>query len=150
MFRLHDVIVKALDMINKAEEVAISPKPTSDGNITYDGEWKDGMLHLRTLVAEIFAFLRIISTMFRLRDVIVKVLDMINKAEEVASSPQPTSPAGNLDDARMCIICQENPKSVLFMDCRHLCVCMDCGHLDVLVRCPLCRQIIRERIDVFM
>jgi len=114
MFRLHDVIVKALDMINKAEEVAISPKPTSDGNITYDGEWKDGMLHLRTLVAEIFAFLRIISTMFRLRDVIVKVLGMINKAEEVASSPQPTSPAGNLDDARMCIICQENPKSVLF------------------------------------
>jgi len=28
-----------------------------DGNITYDGEWKDGMLHLRTLVVEIFAYL---------------------------------------------------------------------------------------------
>jgi hypothetical protein len=68
-------------------------------------------------------------------------LDRIIKAKEIASS--------NLDDARKCVVCRENPKSVLFMDCRHLCVCKDCGHHNVLVRCPLCREIIREKINVF-
>ena len=68
-------------------------------------------------------------------------LDRIVKAKEVASS--------NLEDERVCVICRENPKSVLLMNCRHLCVCSDCGHLDVLVQCPLCREHITERINVF-
>jgi hypothetical protein len=76
-----------------------------------------------------------------LEEQVKRSLDRIVKAKEVASS--------NIDDVRKCVICRENPKSVLFMDCRHLCVCKDCGHLNVLVQCPLCRQIIRERINVF-
>jgi len=68
-------------------------------------------------------------------------LDRIAKAKEMASS--------NLEDERVCVICRENPKSVLLMNCRHLCVCSDCGHLDVLVQCPLCREPITERINVF-
>mmetsp|Transcript_5422 Transcript_5422/g.13575 ORF Transcript_5422/g.13575 Transcript_5422/m.13575 type:complete len:372 (+) Transcript_5422:57-1172(+) len=68
-------------------------------------------------------------------------LERVVKAKEVASS--------NLEDERVCVICREKTKSVLFMDCRHLCVCKDCGHLDVLVQCPLCRQTITERINVF-
>ncbi|KAL9184354.1 LOW QUALITY PROTEIN: hypothetical protein ACHAXT_002440 [Thalassiosira profunda] len=39
--------------------------------------------------------------------------------------------------------------SVLLMNCRHLCVCAECGHLDILVQCPLCREPITERINVF-
>lgn len=68
-------------------------------------------------------------------------LDRVVKAKEVASS--------NLEDERVCVICREKPKSVLLMNCRHLCVCNECGHLDVLVQCPLCRQTITERINVF-
>ena len=68
-------------------------------------------------------------------------LDRIIKARELASS--------NLEEERVCVICRENPKSVLLMNCRHLCVCSDCGHLAVLVHCPLCREIITERINVF-
>ena len=68
-------------------------------------------------------------------------LDRIMKAKEVASN--------NLEDARMCVICKENPKSVLFLSCRHLCVCIECGHLDILVQCPLCRMKIREKINVY-
>ncbi|KAL3783956.1 hypothetical protein ACHAW5_010470 [Stephanodiscus triporus] len=76
-----------------------------------------------------------------LEEQVKRSLDRIVKAKQVASS--------NIDDVRKCVICRENTKSVLFMDCRHLCVCKDCGHLNVLVQCPLCRQIIRERINVF-
>ena len=68
-------------------------------------------------------------------------LDRIIKAKEVASN--------NLEDARMCVICKESPKSVLFLNCRHLCVCIECGHLDILVQCPLCRMEIREKINVY-
>lgn len=68
-------------------------------------------------------------------------LDRIVKAKEVASS--------NLEDARVCVICKENPKSVLFLNCRHLCVCNECGHLEILVHCPLCRMEIREKINVY-
>jgi hypothetical protein len=68
-------------------------------------------------------------------------LDRIIRAKEVASS--------NLEDARVCVICKENPKSVLFLNCRHLCVCNECGHLDILVHCPLCRMEIREKINVY-
>ena len=81
------------------------------------------------------------SELNSLEDEVRRSLDRIVKAKEVASS--------NLEDARMCVICKENPKSVLFMNCRHLCVCNECGHLDILVQCPLCRMEIREKINVY-
>ena len=68
-------------------------------------------------------------------------LDRILKAKEVACN--------NMEEARVCVICKVNPKSVLFLNCRHLCVCHECGHLDVLVQCPLCRKEIREKINVY-
>lgn len=70
-----------------------------------------------------------------------RALDRIVKAKEIASS--------NLEEERVCVICRENLKCVLLMNCRHLCVCKDCGHHDALVQCPLCRETITERINVF-
>lgn len=76
-----------------------------------------------------------------LEEQVRRSLDRIMKAKELASS--------HLEDARTCVICKENPKSVLFLNCRHLCVCNNCGHLDILVQCPLCRMEIREKINVY-
>lgn len=76
-----------------------------------------------------------------LEEQVKRTLSCIVKAKEVASS--------NLEDARMCLICKEKPKRVLYMPCRHLCVCQDCGHSNRLVQCPLCRQNILERINVY-
>ncbi|KAL7452068.1 hypothetical protein ACHAWC_003820 [Mediolabrus comicus] len=55
----------------------------------------------------------------------------------------------NLEEEKLCVICRENPKVVLFMPCRHLCVCEECGHRVELDRCPLCRNVIAERFSVF-
>jgi len=54
-----------------------------------------------------------------------------------------------LEEEKLCVICRESPKEVLFMPCRHLCVCKDCGYREELERCPLCREAIAERISVF-
>jgi hypothetical protein len=82
-----------------------------------------------------------VAELISMEEQVKRSLDRIIKAKDVASS--------NLDDARKCVICREKPKSVLFMDCRHLCVCTDCGHLHVLVHCPLGKEIIREKINVY-
>lgn len=55
----------------------------------------------------------------------------------------------HLEEEKLCVICRESPKEVLFLPCRHLCVCKDCGHREELERCPLCREAIAERISVF-
>ena len=68
-------------------------------------------------------------------------LDRITKTKEELSK--------SLEEERTCVICRENTKTVLLMTCRHLCVCSLCGHRDELTCCPLCREIIVERINVF-
>ena len=37
---------------------------------------------------------------------------------------------------RQCVACMERDKSVLFMPCRHLCVCTECS--KEVVKCPVC------------
>ena len=64
-------------------------------------------------------------------------LDRIEKAKQ------------NLEEEKLCVICRENPKVMLIMPCRHLCVCEECGHRVELDRCPLCRNAIAERFSVF-
>jgi len=74
-----------------------------------------------------------------------QTLDRIIKAKEVAS----TQLEDEMEQLRTCVICKEHTKSVLLMPCRHLCCCTECGHLDLLIQCPLCREPITERINVF-
>ena len=74
-----------------------------------------------------------------------QTLDAIIKAKEVAS----TQLEEEMEQLRNCVICKEHTKSVLLMPCRHLCCCNECGHLDLLIQCPLCREPITERINVF-
>jgi len=50
---------------------------------------------------------------------------------------------------RSCVVCQVENKTVLLMPCRHLCVCKNCSKNHQLILCPLCRERITERIDVY-
>jgi RING finger protein 26 len=49
----------------------------------------------------------------------------------------------------MCVVCQENEKSVVLLPCRHLCLCAVCAEHDLLTMCPLCREAIVHKISVF-
>ena len=50
---------------------------------------------------------------------------------------------------RVCVICQVEPKTILLMPCRHLCVCKQCSTNEKLESCPLCRQSISEKMVVY-
>lgn len=82
-----------------------------------------------------------LSELQSLEDQVKKSLERIVKVKEAASL--------NIEVERICVICRENPKNVLLLGCRHLCVCSECGQRDDLDRCPLCREIIVERINVY-
>lgn len=55
----------------------------------------------------------------------------------------------------LCVICQDQAKSVLVLPCRHLCLCLNCARIiystvDLPKVCPLCRTGIRKMINVFV
>lgn len=52
-------------------------------------------------------------------------------------------------EQKLCVICQENDKSVVLLPCRHLCLCEPCSVHDDLNQCPLCRRPIAHRISVY-
>ena len=53
------------------------------------------------------------------------------------------------EEKKVCVVCQVQVKSILLMPCRHLCVCNICSQRKELERCPLCREWIKERIQVY-
>uniref|UniRef100_A0A7R9UAV8 RING-type domain-containing protein n=1 Tax=Pinguiococcus pyrenoidosus TaxID=172671 RepID=A0A7R9UAV8_9STRA len=52
---------------------------------------------------------------------------------------------------KLCVICEEHPKIVVLLPCRHLCVCKKCAELPDLSRrgCPLCRSKIEDTLVVY-
>lgn len=57
--------------------------------------------------------------------------------------------AGN---SNLCVICQDRPKSIVLLPCRHLCLCQNCiYHLRAYRNiCPLCRELFCETIQVYV
>mmetsp|Transcript_23023 Transcript_23023/g.30057 ORF Transcript_23023/g.30057 Transcript_23023/m.30057 type:complete len:573 (-) Transcript_23023:328-2046(-) len=48
----------------------------------------------------------------------------------------------------LCCVCLENPKSVVILPCKHLCLCDMCASAD-LESCPMCRILIEDKLSVF-
>ena len=51
---------------------------------------------------------------------------------------------------KMCIICKVEPKTTLLMPCRHFALCKTCSSNPLLEDCPLCREYIDSKIEVFL
>ncbi|CAM9694786.1 unnamed protein product, partial [Choristocarpus tenellus] len=55
-------------------------------------------------------------------------------------------------DETLCCVCQDRPRSVVLLPCRHLCLCSTCADeagAEPLRDCPLCRAVIDERLNIF-
>jgi len=50
----------------------------------------------------------------------------------------------NEQDDAACVVCFVNPKAVMLLPCRHLCVCEEC--LPKIDKCPLCRKPMVENV----
>ncbi|KAK6627368.1 hypothetical protein RUM44_009845 [Polyplax serrata] len=63
----------------------------------------------------------------------------------------PTVSPRQIDEERLCVICQYNPKEMIIFPCKHLCLCWECsrtlgGRYET---CPLCRTRIKEFLKVY-
>lgn len=47
-------------------------------------------------------------------------------------------------DDKLCCVCQDFEKDVLFLPCKHICVCSGCRTKLVPNRCPVCKQDVRS------
>lgn len=81
----------------------------------------------------------------------LKVLELKLKAalDKVATQKDALTAKEVMDDGRLCVICHDEQKSVLFLPCRHLCICSQCSAIEQLDKCPLCRQTLEEKIHVY-
>lgn len=55
----------------------------------------------------------------------------------------------NATDNRICIICFENERDILFIPCHHLLCCRDC-YFKLSQTCPICSRHIENSIQVFI
>ena len=59
-------------------------------------------------------------------------------------------------DKRLCVICQDQEKSVLILPCKHMCLCVNCAHSIASSRarmrrtCPLCRVPFHTVMNVYV
>lgn len=79
------------------------------------------------------------------------IADLADAQESLAAASEPDQTAAlqdeirrlehRLDSATKCVVCQENDKDTILLDCSHICVCKACvGRLRT---CPICRRRIR-------
>ena len=56
------------------------------------------------------------------------------------------------DDSTLCVVCISNPKTVVLLPCRHMCVCPECCRsiLQVEPLCPLCRANVETHFELFV
>lgn len=75
---------------------------------------------------------------------ILAAYDLYKKYHDNVSDYNDTS--GNYDNGQ-CVICIANEREVVFLECKHFCVCTTCA--SELILCPLCRQPIIRKIKIF-
>lgn len=82
----------------------------------------------------------------------IEEIEMIEEQIRVSLDRVVTTKMNKLSqqvENRSCVICQVEPKTVLLMPCRHLCVCKECSQNHQLLLCPLCRKNITDKISVY-
>ena len=63
--------------------------------------------------------------------------------DEVEEQPKPIEDRFKTDK---CVICMEKEPCILFILCRHICVCLSCETTKPSLKCPYCRSKIFQKI----
>ncbi|KAK9503558.1 hypothetical protein O3M35_010091 [Rhynocoris fuscipes] len=55
----------------------------------------------------------------------------------------------NLSENERCVVCRENPKEIIILECGHVCICEDCSE-GITKDCPVCRSPITNKAAAFI
>ena len=69
----------------------------------------------------------------------------LNNLNNVESSSSP-KPLKKTFKENQCVICLDRKPNVLFVKCKHTCVCMECEKTHPSTKCPCCRTEISEKL----
>eukprot|EP01010_Urceolus_cornutus_P001303 NODE_1839_length_740_cov_277.244573_g1431_i0.p3 GENE.NODE_1839_length_740_cov_277.244573_g1431_i0~~NODE_1839_length_740_cov_277.244573_g1431_i0.p3 ORF type:complete len:96 (+),score=16.19 NODE_1839_length_740_cov_277.244573_g1431_i0:400-687(+) len=73
------------------------------------------------------------------------VSSLLSVTEQKPGAPVEVMAVTN-PEAKLCVVCVRQRKSMAFIPCSHLCVCEACSEL--LLLCPVCRQEIAMTVRV--
>ncbi len=82
--------------------------------------------------------------------------EKINENDEVSGASSAIEDEESESLMRKCVVCQDQPKTVLVLPCKHMCLCIDCAHTIATSRnrarrvCPLCRGRIQTVMNVYL
>ncbi|XP_014244136.1 mitochondrial E3 ubiquitin protein ligase 1-like [Cimex lectularius] len=54
-----------------------------------------------------------------------------------------------LSENEKCVVCKENPKEIIILQCGHVCICEDCSEV-IKTQCPVCRATISNKAAAFI
>ncbi|OXA37164.1 mitochondrial ubiquitin ligase activator of nfkb 1 isoform X2 [Folsomia candida] len=76
------------------------------------------------------------------------IIQIENKHDTVTAK----NTVGETLNQQLCIVCQEAPRNIVLLNCRHFCLCQSC--YDILQNrgqnCPVCRSNVEGKIEVFV
>ena len=72
---------------------------------------------------------------------------LVQESCEVAIDQVSAVTRGEESTSRVCACCLHSPASVVFLPCKHLCMCPDCA--CNVSQCPMCRVPIREKMVIY-
>ncbi|XP_038405231.1 E3 ubiquitin-protein ligase LRSAM1 isoform X4 [Canis lupus familiaris] len=79
---------------------------------------------------------------------VLGALEVPTAPEELPESVSPSAPPAELEvQTSECVVCLEREAQMIFLNCGHVCCCQQC--CQPLRTCPLCRQEITQRLQIY-
>ena len=75
-----------------------------------------------------------------------EIEDEVNDDESEDEVEEQSMPIEDHFKIDQCVICMEKEPCILFIQCRHICVCLSCETTKPSLKCPFCRSEILQKI----
>jgi hypothetical protein len=103
---------------------------------------------LRRILELLLLLLTTVAALFFYKSAEEATEEKLRLEEELRRVRQDRRDDDGADGGGNCSICLSNPLEVVLQPCGHVCTCRDCGRR--LEKCPICRQDIDDRRNVFL
>lgn len=136
---------KLKEDINKLKE----KKGEINRNINNEEDIKNIFEEIKNVSTDTLQKLEI-KDLLKYSDVFEEFIAKLRKTKDIKILHEKDSLQFKLDINTLCVICQSNPKTVLFLPCKHCCACKECClNPDFNFLCPICRCKIEKSVEIY-